>query len=168
MLMRRLIFTILTQKRFVWWAFKWENKEAFNHSKRLFLVFARKLAKQNVFVLGWWKINSISTKVSHTHRKISGGCKFHGRCNYKYSTHQGNWDLIWRAPLVSFIPRRLQDDIMMEGNQEEPYTEWVLLRARNCINKEKVKSEYTGSLILCGAYCMFTKNKKNRTHRRRI
>ncbi len=38
-------------------------------TSQAFFFSARKLAKQNVFAFGWWKIVSISIKASHIHRK---------------------------------------------------------------------------------------------------
>ncbi len=57
---------ILRQKLFVWVTFLREKKTLAT-LQASFLFFARKLPKQKVFALGWWKI--ISTMASHTHRK---------------------------------------------------------------------------------------------------
>jgi hypothetical protein len=46
-----------------------KQKALATHSKHLFLIFARKLAKQNVSVLGCWKMASISTRAGQSHRK---------------------------------------------------------------------------------------------------
>ena len=63
-------FIMLRQKLFVWRAFLREKKKTLATSQGVFfLFFARKLAKQKVFALGWWKIVSISIKASHIHRK---------------------------------------------------------------------------------------------------
>ncbi len=86
-------FTILRQKRFVLRAFLQEKMRLAILQASFFFVSARKLAKQNVFALGWWKIVSISIKASHIHRKISGCCNFYGGSNCRYSAPQWIWDL---------------------------------------------------------------------------
>ncbi len=64
-----IIIIILGQKLFVWRAFLREKKDACYLSNCLFIFFARKLAKQKVFLLGWWKFMSISTRASYKHVK---------------------------------------------------------------------------------------------------
>ncbi len=73
-------FIVLRQKLFVWKAFLWEKKDAYNLAS-VFFFLARKVSKQKFFALGWWRIISISSKASHTHGKISGRCNFCGECN---------------------------------------------------------------------------------------
>jgi hypothetical protein len=68
------------------------------------------------FALGRWK-SLASAQRQATHTEIIGGYNFYGRCNYKYSTHQWNWDLMCRylKNLLNSIPRRLQNVTRKEG-----------------------------------------------------
>ncbi len=68
-------FIILRQNLFVWLSY-FQEKKILQRCKHIFFFFARKLAKQKDFALGWWETVSISTKASPTHRKISGHYKF--------------------------------------------------------------------------------------------
>jgi hypothetical protein len=70
------------------------RKKTLATSQASFFFFARKLAKQKVVAIGWWK-SSASIQRQATHLgKISGCRNFCGGCNYKFSRHQWNWDLM--------------------------------------------------------------------------
>ncbi len=69
------------------------RKKTLATSQVYFCLFARKLAKQKIFALGWLKYRQHQHKGSHTHKKnlrMLGCGNFYGKCNY---THQRSWDL---------------------------------------------------------------------------
>ncbi len=106
-----------------------------------FFFFARKLAKQNVFALIWWKIVSTQHAV-------------------KNSIHTSNFRPHVHVPEEpDSIPKRLQAGCHPEGAESHQviarglYTYWDLFRAKIVYeNNELVQSKYACGHILCGAH----------------